>query len=61
MTIYTPIESSGGLTWGQKGRLPPPPVFFFALFENFFYFKIFILFKNLHQIIHMFLIYSIGV
>jgi hypothetical protein len=39
-------NGSGGLTWGQKGRLPP--CFFFALFEKFFYFKIFRLFKNLH-------------
>jgi hypothetical protein len=46
---------------GAKGALAPPVFFFFALFVNFFYFKIFILFKNLHQIIHMFLIYSIGV
>jgi hypothetical protein len=43
---------------GSKGALTP--LFFFALFENFIYFKIFILFKNLHQIINMFLIYSSG-
>ena len=29
--LYSMVTSSGGLTWGQKGRLPPPPPVFFYL------------------------------